>query len=413
MFLERENSMKFRHHIIIVLLLSNFNLYASKAANPCPVDAELWVAAGQSNMQGCGKIKKQLPVNEKIWMFNVDNTWMHAQIPTHRMYEAKAAVHKNLFLSSGQTDEQLEKLRQQSKENPIGGTGPDYFFAECLAKELDKPIAIIPSAHGGTSMDQWSPNLKDKGDESLYGAMLNRIKMVGSNIKGIIWYQGESDAFLDPNGYKQKMLNFIDSVRSDVNNPQLPIIYVQIGLVFTADEKVSIGWEKVRESQRQILTERKNIYMTTAIDLTLDNPIHASYEAQQQLGKRLAQLALTYAYKKDGFGGQIDVESIKYQVPDDNEPAIKIKFSGVKGKLISYGKPNGFLLRSNGSPVSYRLIYRIEFIANEPSSLLLKLCGPLTKGTQLLYGDGCSPYLNITDEKDMPIPAFGPLDISF
>ena len=52
------------------------------------------------------------------------------------------------------------------------------------------PQGVICCAHGGTSMDQWSPEGRDLGgDESLYGAMYRRFVHNGSRVKGMFWYQ--------------------------------------------------------------------------------------------------------------------------------------------------------------------------------------------------------------------------------
>jgi hypothetical protein len=43
--------------------------------------------------------------------------------------------------------------------------------------------------------------------------------------------------------------------------------------------------------------------------------------------------------------------------------------------------------------------------------LLLRISGPLTEPTRLVYGAGLNPYMNIVDEKDMAVPALGPLEV--
>jgi sialate O-acetylesterase len=36
--------------------------------------------------------------------------------------------------------------------------------------------------------------LKQKGGDSLYGAMIRRFELIGGKVAGVLWYQGESDA---------------------------------------------------------------------------------------------------------------------------------------------------------------------------------------------------------------------------
>jgi hypothetical protein len=78
-------------------------------------------------------------------------------------------------------------------------------------------------------MDQWSPALKDKGGDSLYGQAIRRAGVVGP-IRGILWYQGESDA--NPRAsavFQEKFENLAAAFRKDLNQPNLPFYYVQIG----------------------------------------------------------------------------------------------------------------------------------------------------------------------------------------
>jgi len=66
--------------------------------------------------------------------------------------------------------------------------------------------------HGGTSMAQWSPPLRNKGGASLYGAMMRRYEKLGQPIAGLLWYQGESDANREAASvYTQKMIERFDS----------------------------------------------------------------------------------------------------------------------------------------------------------------------------------------------------------
>src|SRR5512138_716563 len=64
--------------------------------NPCPVDADIWVLAGQSNMQGAGRTPDTL-TDPKIWMMNLDDKWMTAREPLHRIFEATAPAYPIAF----------------------------------------------------------------------------------------------------------------------------------------------------------------------------------------------------------------------------------------------------------------------------------------------------------------------------
>lgn len=390
-----------------ILMSSSF---ASDANIPCPIKADMWVLAGQSNMQGAGKLRQKVCMDPGIMMFNMDNIWQIARLPLHRMFESLAPVHRNIMKTP---PEQWQRNRAQSKLSPIGGVGPGLFFAQHLYANGVEAVGLIPSAHGGTSMDQWDPAKKDMGDESLYGAMINRIKMVGGDIKGLLWYQGESDTFSEDaaKAYESKMLNFIDAVRSDTGKCNLPVIFVQIGrfIQLRPTDGHEQGWSRVQESQRRIMSLRKNIYVVPTVDLSLDDLIHISYEGQRRLGKRMAEVALTNVYKTKSHANPIDIESIEYRAEDRT---IKVRFSGVTGKLKASGRPADFKITSTDpNEYNHTIAYRTDFDPNDPAAVLLRMQNPPTEATQLSYGLGLNAYCNIIDEEDMAVPAFGPLQI--
>ncbi|MCA9444812.1 MAG: hypothetical protein KC964_28760, partial [Candidatus Omnitrophica bacterium] len=66
----------------------------------------------------------------------------------------------------------------------------------------------------------------------------------------------------------------------------------------------------------------------------------------------------------------------------------------------------GFEIRSLNGERAVPQPYAIEFDSEDPSMLLLRLGKPLPLPAELIYGPGLDPYVNIVDEKDMPIPAF-------
>jgi sialate O-acetylesterase len=390
--------------------------------HPCPIDADIWLLGGQSNMQGYAPLNEQAKPNPNIMMFNMDNKWMVAQEPVHRIFEAAAPVHKQMALVAANfTQEQVEQFEKQTKTEPVGGVGPGLFFAQHLIGNGVKALGLIPCAHGGTSIEHWSPAHKDQGDNSLYGTMLNRVRMVGGKIKGLLWYQGESDT--DNNTsleFEQKTLNFIDSLRRDTNIPDLPVIQVQIGRFRCNDlpPQKGIELERVREAQRRIISLRKNVYMVTAIDQPLSDIVHVSFDGQKVLGKRMAEIALTYVYKKSGHATHIDLESVEvFNGTASNDSCfrpnnyLKIRFTGVNGKLNFFGRPADFNMRTPIPADPYIIPYLTELDPNDGSILIVRFHTANTPQTKLIYGSGPDPYMNILDEKGMCVPAFGPIEI--
>lgn len=99
-------------------------------------------------------------------------------------------------------------------------------------------------------------------------------------------------------------------------------------------------WEKTREIQRGILKKRDNVFMVTGTDLSLDDCVHLSTEGLKRLGKRMAEMALTYGYKIPGHASQINLESMKLCKDEDSGSSyIHMHYGGVYGKLKSCGLP--------------------------------------------------------------------------
>jgi sialate O-acetylesterase len=412
------------NQIIPIIFLTFILLWGTECfgqnSNPCPIDADIWVLAGQSNMAGAGRTPDTLS-NPNIMMLNMDNRWMIARNPLHRIFEATASAYEKDFIELlpdsmkewNKAHAMFQQLAAMSKTNPVGGVGPGMYFAKHVYEQTGRPIALIPCALGGSTMAQWDPAKKSWGDSSLYGTMINRIKSVGSKIKGLVWSQGESEAMiLKTKTYKEDFLNLIDSFRKDAGNQELPIIIVQIGKFNTKDTAMDKTWEEVREIQRNILNMRKNIYMVSAIDLPQDDCAHTSTDGQKRLGRRIAEMALTYVYNLPGHAKQITLESMKLcKNEKSGSDYLHLHYSGVCGHLMSMGYPSNFELRVGGKVKIEYVVSKVEIDPNDDAGLDVYLSGVPNVPAQLVCGSGTFPYMNITDSLDMPIPAFGPIDI--
>jgi hypothetical protein len=91
-------------------------------------------------------------------------------------------------------------------------------------------VLIIPAAFGGTSILQWTDNFIPLGEtQNIHDDMVSRINVglatQGSEIKAILWAQGETDmisASTNEEGmssvfYKQKLKQYVHMLRRDVS----------------------------------------------------------------------------------------------------------------------------------------------------------------------------------------------------
>ncbi|HJT78947.1 MAG TPA: sialate O-acetylesterase [Gemmataceae bacterium] len=398
-----------------------------KPSHPFPGSekADIWVLAGQSNMGGWGLLKAPVESDPRILEFR-NPQWILAEDPSHQNFvspgwdpKGKDSVRENILrqrdhirMPAGLTPEAW--IRQvEGRGRKLGGVGPGLFFAKHLLRAINRPIGLVSWSYGGGAIKRWASPDPGKTTDTNIRQILD---LVGP-IKGVLWYQGETDAMLPETAeaYGDALVGLIDSLRRDTGDPALPFVCVQIGrYALRADDKTNRAWEKVREAQRLATHRRKGVYLVSAIDLLTDDPIHLSYEGQARLGKRIAEVVCSTVYKLPGHGKPIDLLSAEVLQPQNERPMIRLRFGGVTGRLRAAGRASGFELRQTtpGSDVM-RMVYRVDFDPTDPAALLVGVWRPFKQEKdRLIYGAGTNPYVNIVDEKDIPIPAFGPLDLT-
>jgi sialate O-acetylesterase len=411
----------------------------SAVTRPYPADAQgdLWFIGGQSNMCGFGTLKEPSEPDPRILFFVAkDDRWMPAREPLN-----------SLFFPHGDPHGMVPDYTRL----PVGGAGLGMSFAQRVLKYTGRPLGIIGVATGGPAAKTWSPDFKEKpvpGDtyprRYIYQPLVKRIIQAGGwgRLKGVVWYQGESDAVELPSAakvYENSLGKFIDRLRIDTGNPDLPFIIVQIDrqvstLAPGQPGKSKLGeemadalatyteaWEHVRDVQRQMADNRKNVYVVSAIDLgDMVDPIHLEYESFRKLGLRIAEVALSQVYKLPGHATPIKLKSVRVEPLHvwhsdkiiQGRVVIRVRFSGVNGRLRSADRPTGFQLRFEKAKTGWAP-YQTEFDPQDPQAVLLRYCGPLPDQLRpvLYYGSGLNPYCNIVDEKDVALPAFGPVAI--
>ncbi len=363
---------------------------------------DLWVLAGQSNMEGVGNLVEHDEPSPLVHSFQMSEQWAVAEEPLHWLTESPRPIHHALL-----GREPIPDRFDQRDPNRAKGAGLGLAFAKARQAQNGVPIGLIPCAHGGSSMAQWDPRLRDEGGNSLYGAAIQKIKMVGGNVAGILWYQGESET--NPDGvahYHERMIALVNAFRADLGQPDLPFYYVQIGRVIGAEfqgwQWSVDGWNGVREAQRRFSTILPGMAMTSAIDGELDDLIHVGTHSLKRIGRRLAQLA-------NGAPG-IDLVGAKIA-----GSMVEVRFSGVQDMLRSAGRPSGFSLRDrdgNELPIIHKVTLdganawlHLTFDSQYAQTVL-------PPQTNLWYGWGLDPSCNVTDMSDAPVPAFGPYRIS-
>ena len=384
-----------------------------------PSSMDVWVLAGQSNMQGCGLLRDATlcdasPSDPRVWSFSTAGHWEIAQEPLHRLWESFTPVHQTFMRGNfGEEEQKLsdQEIAAREASTRTTGAGLGISFALAMADSTNNTIGLIPAAHGGTSLEDWNFNRKDQGGASLYGAMLERVRKAKEsasfNLKGVLWYQGESDCFeVAAESYGERMSDWIEQMRADLNDATLPFIAVQIGRVLVAPGDANSGWqaqhwETVREALRVLPESMPHSAVVSAIDLGLCDTIHIDTPGLIRLGKRMALLAQNLkaapSLKKIEVGGSHPLGYGTARVLCENvnggwNPKTRItgfEVSDAEGKL--HAKTTAIAANAD---------------ARNPKTINLILSTPLDESVRIGYGLGLDPCCNAVDDNDMPLPAF-------
>ncbi|KAJ0500320.1 putative acetylxylan esterase [Helianthus annuus] len=180
--------------------------------------------AGQSNMSGRGGVHNntwdgvvplQSQPNPSILRLTANLTWVEAREPLHKDIDVHATC----------------------------GVGPGMAFANRLLQRDPGlgPLGLVPCAVGGprgTSISEWGRGT------FLYKQLLMRAKVArrdGGSIRGMLWYQGESDTVseVDARMYKIRLVNLFRNLRADLGTPSLPIV---LGTLILRDASESLPY---------------------------------------------------------------------------------------------------------------------------------------------------------------------------
>ena len=361
---------------------------------------DLWITAGQSNMDGVGALSEAEPPGRGVHACYYDDRWGVAREPLCWYNEAVDPVHWGVA-----EPEARQAAIRFDREFRTYGAGPAVAFGKAMVAATGVPVGLVVCSHGGTSMDQWSPGRRSEGGSSLYGSLLRRVAAVGGRVKGCLWYQGESDAFdQSAEQYRQKMREFVAVLRADLGDPELPLVYVQIGRCYVGDPAQAGWWDRVQDDQLRLEQEGElgRAAMVPAIDGGLTDAVHLDSRAQRRLGRRMAVAArrLAFGREDETCGPRPGAITLS---PDGR--TIRVQLDQVNGRLAPRGKVWGFTVQADGQPVPLRGC-RVD--PARPDCVLLRLAQPARGEVRLWYGQGHNPVVNLRDARGWSLPCFGP-----
>lgn len=290
---------------------------------------EVWVCSGQSNMQMPLKGNGSPILNAAEIIMDADN-------PNLRLFKVGRAA------TSDPKDNTQAIWMQANSENARDFSALAFQFGQILQKKLKVPIGLIQSTVGGTPIEAWmSKNtsrefpeiqlslnvdtIKDVNDKKRYPTVLFNgmiSPIVGFEIKGFFWMQGESNKH-NPEQYEKYFPAMVKDWRKQWGQGNIPFYYVQITPVDSKDTKRS--GPRLREAQFNASKLIPNSGMIASLDVGMELEVHAMDKTT------LAQRASYWA-----IGQTYGVKGIAYKSP----VLSSIKIEGSKCILAFDDAPN-------------------------------------------------------------------------
>ncbi|WDF69079.1 sialate O-acetylesterase [Sphingobacterium oryzagri] len=304
---------------------------------------EVWLCSGQSNMEFQMRKLEKLAAEGQRANFPKDAV-KKAKNPAIRLF-----LVRRKFLAKPDSAHAGWSIAQDSALRQFSAAG--YFFAKTLQEQLQVPVGIISSAVSGSRIEPWiaakalqeERYFQDKKIEGDPGKFFESMiaPLAPYTIKGVFWYQGETNVFLKENiSYAYKFKTLIQSWRARWGNPKLPFFYTQIApFQYSLDEKGNERMPKTilpefREAQDLILQlpHTGRIVTTDLVDDVKD--LHPT--DKWDVGYRLALQALEKTYGKaiesDGpTFAKVQYKAAKAIVRFDHAQGLK----SVDGKSLS------------------------------------------------------------------------------
>lgn len=283
---------------------------------------EVWLCSGQSNMafmlNEASTAKEDIPLanDPGFRLFDMKGRWKTYD----GVWPASCLDSLNHLQYFGNTTWEDVSPESAAKFSAIA-----YYYGKMLRDSLQVPVGLICNAVGGSPTESW---IDRNTLETEFPAILNdwlhndfiqdwvkgrAAKNLGFDstklsrhpyepcylyesgvlplqqypIKGVIWYQGESNTH-NMEAHERLFQLLVDSWRSNWKNPQLPFYFVQLSSLDRS------SWTWFRDSQLRLMKSIPHTGMAVSSDHGDSLNVHPTHK--QPIGERLARWALCDSY---------------------------------------------------------------------------------------------------------------------
>ena len=283
---------------------------------------EVWLCSGQSNMafmlNEASTAKEDIPLanDPGFRLFDMKGRWKTYD----GAWPASCLDSLNHLQYFGNTTWEDVSPESAAKFSAIA-----YYYGKMLRDSLQVPVGLICNAVGGSPTESW---IDRNTLETEFPAILNdwlhndfiqdwvkgrAAKNLGFDstklsrhpyepcylyesgvlplqqypIKGVIWYQGESNTH-NMEAHERLFQLLVDSWRSNWKNPQLPFYFVQLSSLDRS------SWTWFRDSQLRLMKSIPHTGMAVSSDHGDSLNVHPTHK--QPIGERLARWALSDSY---------------------------------------------------------------------------------------------------------------------
>ncbi len=226
----------------------------------------------------------------------------------------------------------MEAYNKAFSENPIN------YVADPLSNPLNKLLlrglprwgmrAMIPLFKLTSNKLMPIPGPKSAWRPlGLYESMLKEVAPYA--IRGVIWYQGESDD-IHANVYGTVLAQMIRCWR-DLWQEELPFLMTQIAPLGFWFSDIPYTYPLIREKQKQVSKELPGVYLTTIGDAGLEWDVHP--KQKRPVGERLSLLAMGHVYGESLLCDPPECAGMEIK----NETVL-LTFANADGGLVQKGK---------------------------------------------------------------------------